>query len=77
MLLLALAVGVGLSGGRQVITVDTRRRLVTLEHHGRLGSRRTVALFLGFFEGDHSRTAMQARCERLRGCLRAGGTAAP
>ena len=34
---------------------------------------KSVALFLGFFEGSHSRQAMEARCKRLVECMRVAG----
>lgn len=34
---------------------------------------KSVALFLGFFEGSHSRQAMEARCQRLVECMQPAG----
>lgn len=39
----------------------------------KLKSGKEVALFLGFFEGSHSKPIMEARCQRLAECLRTDG----
>ena len=36
----------------------------------KLKTGKSMALFLGFFEGSHSRQAMEARCQRLVECIR-------
>ena len=35
----------------------------------KLKTGKTIALFMGFFEGSYSRSAMQARCQRLSECI--------
>jgi hypothetical protein len=39
----------------------------------KLKTGKEIALFKGFFEGSHSKPAMEARRERLVHCLQAGG----
>jgi hypothetical protein len=39
----------------------------------KLKTGKEVALFMGFFEGSHSKPAMEARCQRIEECMRTDG----